>query len=278
MISASPVTADSGTPPAMLLAIVMISGTTPACSIANIFPVRPKPDWISSAMSTIPCRSAMRRSSFRKSLGAGTKPPSPNTGSMIMADQVLSAISDFKNFIERRERALRRPTVVFVGIGRVIYLAAIWSEALFVWLVLSGHGKRQQRASVKPVVKRQYGRAVCVRARNFYRILRSLSAAREQDGLLLSPAGRKGIEPLRELDVRFIHRNLEARMGEAFELLADRRAYFWMRMAEVLHADAGDEVDVLLALDIPTFYTLRALDKNRMGIADAAGDFGCTLL
>ncbi len=33
----------------------MRSGTTPACSIANILPVRAKPVWISSAMNSMPC-------------------------------------------------------------------------------------------------------------------------------------------------------------------------------------------------------------------------------
>ena len=44
MISALPISAESGTPPAMLLATVIRSGSTPAYSIANILPVRPKPD------------------------------------------------------------------------------------------------------------------------------------------------------------------------------------------------------------------------------------------
>ena len=40
MISALPMTADSGTPPATLLATVMRSGSTPECSMANMRPVR----------------------------------------------------------------------------------------------------------------------------------------------------------------------------------------------------------------------------------------------
>ncbi len=70
MISALPITADSGTPPAMLLATVMRSGSTPECSIANILPVRAKPVWISSAMSRMPCWSHSARSLRRSSGGA----------------------------------------------------------------------------------------------------------------------------------------------------------------------------------------------------------------
>ena len=41
-------------PPAMPLAMVMMSGTTPSCSQANHAPVRQNPDWTSSAMKTMP--------------------------------------------------------------------------------------------------------------------------------------------------------------------------------------------------------------------------------
>ena len=54
MISARPVTAASGRPPAMPLAVVIRSGTTPSCSQANQSPVRQKPVWISSAMNRMP--------------------------------------------------------------------------------------------------------------------------------------------------------------------------------------------------------------------------------
>ena len=43
MISARPVTADSGRPPAIPFAVIIMSGTMPSCSDANQFPVRQKP-------------------------------------------------------------------------------------------------------------------------------------------------------------------------------------------------------------------------------------------
>src|SRR6266550_3892339 len=67
------------------LATVMRSGSTPECSMAKNLPVRPKPVWISSTMSTIPCFSVTARRPWRNSRGAGTKPPSPSTGSMMIA-------------------------------------------------------------------------------------------------------------------------------------------------------------------------------------------------
>ena len=67
MISARPVTAASGRPPAMPLAVVIRSGTTPSCSQANQSPVRQKPVWISSAMKTMPC-------AWQNSASAGDEP------------------------------------------------------------------------------------------------------------------------------------------------------------------------------------------------------------
>jgi hypothetical protein len=48
-------TAESGTiPPPSALPRMYASGTTPSCSHANVVPVRPRPDWISSAMRRTP--------------------------------------------------------------------------------------------------------------------------------------------------------------------------------------------------------------------------------
>src|SRR5437773_210089 len=85
MTWARPTTALSGRPAARLLATVTRSGCTPECSMAKNLPVRPNPVWISSAMSRIPCWWQRSRKRRRKSSGAGTKPPSPSTGSMTIA-------------------------------------------------------------------------------------------------------------------------------------------------------------------------------------------------
>lgn len=85
MISARPVTAASGRPPAMPLAVVIRSGTMPSSSHANHWPVRQKPDWISSATKTMPFSLANFTISGRKPLVGSMKPPSPRTGSMMIA-------------------------------------------------------------------------------------------------------------------------------------------------------------------------------------------------
>ncbi len=59
--------AEMGMPEAMPLAASSMSGSTPQCSMAHMRPVRPAPDWISSATSRMPWASQMRRRRGRKS-------------------------------------------------------------------------------------------------------------------------------------------------------------------------------------------------------------------
>ncbi len=93
MISARPVTAASGSPPAMPLAVVMRSGTTPSCSQANRSPVRAKPVCTSSAMNTMPLALANSARPGRKPSAGTTKPPSPAIGSIRMAATWSAPIS-----------------------------------------------------------------------------------------------------------------------------------------------------------------------------------------
>ena len=79
--SARPVTAPMGNPPPRLLAVVTMSGTTPSCSHAYQAPVRPNPDWISSATSTIPFAWHQAASPASQPGSGTTNPPSPAMGS-----------------------------------------------------------------------------------------------------------------------------------------------------------------------------------------------------
>ena len=74
----------SARPPAIDLATAIRSGWMPDCSIANSLPVRPNPVCTSSAISTMPCSSAISRRPAPRP-PAHTKPPSPCTGSKMMA-------------------------------------------------------------------------------------------------------------------------------------------------------------------------------------------------
>src|SRR6266487_3656057 len=78
-------TAPIGTPPAKDFAHVSKSGVTPKCWIANIFPVRPNPDWISSTINNAPRSSQILRAACTYSTFAGYTPPSPCITSKITA-------------------------------------------------------------------------------------------------------------------------------------------------------------------------------------------------
>ena len=57
--------APSGNPPAMPLAMVSRSASAPAAAVANSGPVRQKPVWTSSTMSSEPLAWQRRESSLR---------------------------------------------------------------------------------------------------------------------------------------------------------------------------------------------------------------------
>ena len=77
--------------------MVIRSGSTPECSMANILPVRAKPVWISSMISRMPLSSQILRRACRNSGGAMLKPPSPCTGSTMIAATRVASTSDLKS-------------------------------------------------------------------------------------------------------------------------------------------------------------------------------------
>src|SRR5581483_11849673 len=77
--------APIGTPPPRPFARVITSGVMPACWCANHLPVRPRPVWTSSRMSSRSRSSHQPRTPSRKPGAAGITPISPITGSSITA-------------------------------------------------------------------------------------------------------------------------------------------------------------------------------------------------
>ncbi len=69
----------------MALESTIASGSMPLCSTAHIRPVRPTPVCTSSTISGMPRSAVIRRISRSQPSGAGTTPPSPWTGSRIIA-------------------------------------------------------------------------------------------------------------------------------------------------------------------------------------------------
>src|SRR2546426_4272662 len=81
-ISAGYTAAPIGSPPPRDLAIVKMSGTASECSIAHIFPVRPRPDWTSSSIRSAPWSFAIFAIRSIHPGGGTMYPPSPWTGAM----------------------------------------------------------------------------------------------------------------------------------------------------------------------------------------------------
>lgn len=77
--------APMGKPPPRALATAMMSGVMPAHSWAHSLPVRPMPHWTSSKMIKTPYWSAISRIQRRSSSGVARQPPSPCTGSRMIA-------------------------------------------------------------------------------------------------------------------------------------------------------------------------------------------------
>ncbi|CSC47198.1 Uncharacterised protein [Vibrio cholerae] len=85
-----------GKPPPIAFDKQSTSGIMPDSSNAKLWPVLPTPHWISSKINRMPCSSQMRRSSRNQNAGAGITPPSPCTGStMIAAGFMIPASSSF---------------------------------------------------------------------------------------------------------------------------------------------------------------------------------------
>ena len=81
-ISAEDTTAETGTmPPPSALPSRYMSGTTSSCSQANVVPVRPSPDWISSAIISAPRAEQISRTPARNPGGGTSTPASPWIGS-----------------------------------------------------------------------------------------------------------------------------------------------------------------------------------------------------
>src|SRR6266571_6398477 len=87
-------TAETGTmPPPSALPSTYMSGTTSSCSQANVVPVRPSPDWISSAIISALRAEQRSRTPVRKPGGGTMTPASPWIGSTSTATTLSSMAS-----------------------------------------------------------------------------------------------------------------------------------------------------------------------------------------
>ncbi len=158
-------TADSGTPPATLFAMVMRSGSTPGVLDGEqTRRCAAKPDWISSAIITMPCWSQSARSLRSNS-------PAPRYEATFTEHRLdddgrrsRGSTSALKKLLDRlRATAPPSPRAKGHGIGQVIDLRQHRPEASLVGLHLPREADARQRAPVKAAAERDHRRALRVK-------------------------------------------------------------------------------------------------------------------
>ena len=114
-------------------------------------------------------------------------------------------------------------------------------------------------------------RPVCARAILTAFSIASAPVVTKIDFFLLGP-GRQLVQFLGETHRAVVRRDHDAGVAEAVDLLGDRGGDLRVAMASRTHRDAGAEVDVTIAFDVPQFRALCARNINRGDVALAAGD------
>ena len=101
-------------------------------------------------------------------------------------------------------------------------------------------------------------------------VFHSFSASGHENGLLLEIAGHGGIQPFGQPYIVFIGHNLMAGMGEMVDLVLDRFNDCGVAVTGIDHGDAGAEIDVAIALDIPDFRIFGPVGVDLRHHSDAA--------
>ena len=277
MISARPVTAASGRPPAMPLAVVIRSGTTPSCSQANIAPVRAKPVWISSAMKTTPLAAApvgergeeARRGHDEAALALDRL---DDDRGEVAAPTCFSIWLSGAPWRPRR-RTARRGTGRTSAPGRPRRRTArsrscrAWTSRSAPWSGWCARGRRGRRR------RRPAARCGC-RA-----ILTAFSTASAPElnraDALVVVAGGEPVQPLGDLDVAprtaVIMKQVWVKRAD---LLGDRRRHRRVGVADAGDRDAGAEVDQRVAVDVDDHAAAGGGRVDGHGHPDAGRDGG----
>ena len=211
MTSCRPVMPEMGKPAPSALAVVMMSGATPQCSMANHLPVRPMPVWISSPMSRMPCFSQMALILPMYSGGGTMKPPSPWIGSAMTA-ATSSAFTCLAKAVSSRSGAgaaaagvghgQRAP--VAVGVRDAVDLGRVRPEAHLVRRHLGGEAQGHVGPAVEGVLKGDDGLAACRVPRDLDRVLDGLGARVHEEGAFGKVARSVGVQLLGQLYVGLV--------------------------------------------------------------------------
>ena len=205
-----------------------MSGSMPACSIANHLPVRPKPVWISSTISTAP-RSRQTRCAVLQEVRRAD------------VDAAL-ALDHFEH--DRRgligDRLVERRRIVELHVRRLEQRP----EALAI-LRLPRHRQRAHRPAVKSLGRGDERRALGEQPRELQRAVHRFGAAVGEKHV--RQVLRQHVDQrLRELRALVVVEIVGAER-QRFRLLLDRRGHAGMAVTEHRHALRGSEIEILVA-------------------------------
>ena len=205
-------------------------------------------------------------------------PPSPRTGSAMIAADFFVGDDSFES-IFKMARAVKITRRIFQVVRAAIAIREwdainlTWKgcESRLVGMRFAGERQRHHGAAMEGIFEGYDRRAFRIGARDFYRVLDGFGTSVKEDCLLWKLARRDLVHALREVDVAFVGRNLDAGVEEFFELSAHRIDYGLLAMAGVGAADASGEIDVAVAVDIfePCIFGFRDID--RCAVRKAAG-------
>ena len=136
---------------------------------------------------------------------------------------------------------------------------------------LAGHRQGHHGAAVIATGEGNYTGTTGRCPGNLHGVFQSLGAGRDQQGFLGKVAGHPGVDFLAQFDVGLIGQHLKTGMGIQIQLALDRINHLGVSMTGIEHRDATGKVDKLSAFHIPDAGIFRALDKNRMNLADTPG-------
>lgn len=126
-----------------------------------------------------------------------------------------------------------------------------WTEILLVRHDLAGQRHAEHGAAVKGAGKGDNAGTAGMGAGDLHCVLDRLGAGRHQHGAVFGSGWRHRVQPLGELQITFVGRDMEAGMGEVLGLFGDGAHDGRVAVAGIVDRDAGGEVDITFAIDVP---------------------------
>src|SRR6202011_1936956 len=157
----------------------------------------------------------------------------------------------FEQSVQRFQRVLHGDPVVRHWEGYVKDLGHHWSETRFVRLDFARQADTHERTAVEAAGESDDRRALRVIPGDLHRVFDGLSARGQEDRLLRRLTRCYCVELLGKLDVAFVRRDLKAGMSEFLELGGNGRLDLRVQVPCVEHGNAGPEVDIPLAFNVP---------------------------